>query len=254
MELHEASGVAASRKREPLLWAHNDSGKPVVLALDANGAVTGRVQVAGARVEDWEDIAVGPCSSGSCLYIADIGDNGLRRPHIAVYRVAEPAPNAAATENAEVFRATYPDGPHDAEAFFVTGDGRMFIVTKGVSGPIAIYRFPPQTRADATVRLERIGEALSARAGEDDRITGAAVSADDRWLALRTHDSIRFFQLADATNGRWREAGRMDVRALREPQGEGIAFGPEGSVYLVGEGGKGSAAGTLARLECTLPR
>ena len=66
-ELPEASGLAASRRTPGLLWSHNDSGEPVVFALNATGAVKDRVRVTGAQVEDWEAIAVGSCPQGSCL-------------------------------------------------------------------------------------------------------------------------------------------------------------------------------------------
>src|SRR5437660_5290761 len=78
-ELPEASGLAASRRTPGVLWSHNDSGEPVVFALTPAGAVKGRVRVTGARVKDWEDIAVGPCPQSTCLYIADIGDNNETR-------------------------------------------------------------------------------------------------------------------------------------------------------------------------------
>jgi hypothetical protein len=68
-ELPEMSGLAASRVVRERLWAHNDSGKPVLLALDARGTVTARVTVSGAKVEDWEAVAVGPCPAGSCIHV-----------------------------------------------------------------------------------------------------------------------------------------------------------------------------------------
>src|ERR671919_653887 len=66
--LSEASGVAASRRTPGVFWAHNDSGDPVLFALDRHGAVKGRVRATGASVDDWEDMAVGPCPPGSCVY------------------------------------------------------------------------------------------------------------------------------------------------------------------------------------------
>ena len=41
VELFEGSGLAASRKTPGLFWSHNDSGKPVVFALDDKD-MTGR--------------------------------------------------------------------------------------------------------------------------------------------------------------------------------------------------------------------
>ena len=78
-ELPEESGVAVSRRVPGRLWTHNDSGEAVIFALDARGSVTARVRLTGASVEDWEAIAVGPCPAGSCVFVADIGDNDAQR-------------------------------------------------------------------------------------------------------------------------------------------------------------------------------
>ena len=63
-ELPDASGVAASRRHPGIVWALNDSGDPVIYAIDANGTVTGRVRLTGATLEDWEAISVGACPGG----------------------------------------------------------------------------------------------------------------------------------------------------------------------------------------------
>lgn len=128
--LGEASGITASRRTPGLLWAHNDSGDPAVYALDLSGSIKHRVLLAGAAVDDWEDIAIAACPGGSCLYVADIGDNGARRRRITIYRVPEPELSDKATQPVEAFHATYPDGSHDAEALFVLPSGDLFIVTK----------------------------------------------------------------------------------------------------------------------------
>jgi hypothetical protein len=53
-ELPEGRGIAPSRRSPDRFWTHNDSGEPMLMALDAKGAVVGRVRVSGAGVEDWE--------------------------------------------------------------------------------------------------------------------------------------------------------------------------------------------------------
>lgn len=96
--LSEASGLAASSRVPGRLWTHNDSGEPVGVSVDARGTVTGRVRLMGARVEDWEAIAVGPCGTGSCLHVGDIGDNEAKRKRITIYRLPEPdGTNGSAT-------------------------------------------------------------------------------------------------------------------------------------------------------------
>ena len=102
------------------LWTHNDSGQPILFALDTRGAVTARVRVTGAAVDDWEAIAVGPCPEGSCVFVADIGDNAARRSSVTIYRIPEPAASEASAAVSAAFTLSYPDGAHDAEALLVT--------------------------------------------------------------------------------------------------------------------------------------
>lgn len=248
--LSQASGVAISRRAPGRLWAHNDSGEPVVVALDLRGSVVGRVRLTGAEVEDWEAIAVGPCGTGSCLYVGDIGDNGARRKRITIYRLPEPDGQSGSATVADVFHATYPDGPRDAEALLIGGGGRLHIVTKGETGPIAIYRFPAQLKSGATVMLERMG----ADAGTTDaksRITDGAVSPDGQWAVLRTKSALTFYRAADLLAGQWRAANRVDLTSLREAQGEGVALGADNTVFLTGEGGGRGRRGSFASLSCT---
>ena len=251
-ELPEASGVAVSPSVPGRLWAHNDSGEAQLFALDVHGKVTSRVQVTGAKVEDWEAMAAGPCPGGSCLFIGDIGDNSAKRQSVTVYRVAEPPGNDAAVKSAEAIEMRYPDGPHDAEALLVTPDGSILIVTKGETGPVNVYRAPANARPGATVTLERIGDSIQGKATQEQRITDGAISPDGQWVALRTRGSLVFFRTTDFLKGQWNEARRVDLAALREPQGEGVALGSNNTVYLASEGGGKKQPGTLTRFTCEL--
>jgi hypothetical protein len=224
----------------------------VLFALDANGAVAGRVRVPGAKVEDWEAIAVGPCPAGSCIFVGDIGDNDADRRSITIYRIQEPAGASATIETADVITATYPDGAHDAESLLVTPKGEVLIVTKGDTGPVALYRVPPDAKPGATVTLQRIGKPRqSGKVPADQRITDGAVSPNGSWVALRTHTAVVLYRAGDLMSGNWQEAGRVPLKALGEPQGEGITFGDDNTIYLVGEGGGKSRPGTFGRLTCT---
>jgi hypothetical protein len=248
--LSEASGLAVSRRAAGRLWTHNDSGEPVVVALDARGAVTGRIRLMGAAVEDWEAIAVGPCGTGSCLHVGDIGDNEARRKRITIYRLPEPDGQSGSATVADVFHATYPDGPHDAEALLIGGDGRIHVVTKGETGPVAIYRFPAQLKAGETVTLERVGSD-GGKAHADSRITDGAVSPDGQWAVLRTKSALTFYRAADLLAGQWRAANRVDLASLKEEQGEGVALGADNTVFLAGEGGGKGQPGSFAWFACT---
>jgi hypothetical protein len=248
--LPEMSGLAVSRRVSGRLWALNDSGQPLLFALDSRGSVTGQVRLTGAEVEDWEAIAVGPCGTRSCIYVADIGDNYAGRSRVSIYRLPEPEASGGTAAVADVFHATYPDGPQDAEALLVAGDGRLHIVTKGETGPISVYRFPAELKSGAPMRLERVGTP-SAKPDAAARITDAAVSPDGQWAALRTKSSVTFYRASDLLEGHWRAATRVDLTPLKEPQGEGIALGDNDVVFLAGEGGGKGRAGTFAHFACT---
>ena len=248
--LPEASGLAISRRSPGRLWAHNDSGEPVIFAVSASGAVS-RVRLTGVAVDDWEAIAVGDCPGGSCVYIGDIGDNNGRRKQITVYRLAEPAGGDGSVQVKDIFHATYPDGAHDAETLLVSPDGTLYIVTKGETGGVSLYRFPKELRPGATHKLERVGKPRdSNKVAEDRRITDGTLSADGKWVALRSKTRVWIYPASEFLSGSWSGAREIDVTSLGEPQGEGIAMSADGTIYLAGEGGGKSQPGTLARLSC----
>ena len=228
-------------------------GKPKCLRSTCTGRSRRVYRITGATVEDWEAMAVGPCPGGSCLFIADIGDNSAKRQSITVYRLTEPSGKDASVAGADVIQLKYPDGAHDAEALLVTPDGTMLIVTKGETGPVNAYRVPANARPGATVTLERIGGSIQGKAAQDQRITDGAVSPDGQWVALRSRGSLVFFRTTDFLEGQWNEARRVDLAALREPQGEGVALGSTNTVYLAGEGGGKGQPGTLIRFTCEVP-
>jgi hypothetical protein len=250
--LPEASGLALSRRTPGRLWTHNDSGKPVLYALDSRGAVTGQLQITGANVEDWEAIAVGACGTGSCIYLGDIGDNEAERRQITIYRVPEPETASGTAAVSAVFHATYPDGPHDAETLLAAGED-LYVVTKGEAGPVAIYKFRAGPERGGTVKLQRVGE-IASKVDAESRITDGAVSPNGQWVVLRSRSALTFHHAAELFAGRKSVATTVDVRSLKEPQGEGVALGDDTSVYLAGEGGGKGKAGTFVRFSCALSR
>ena len=63
---------------------------------------------------------------------------------------------------------------------------------------------------------------------------------------------LMFYRTADLLSGNWREAGQVALAKLGEPQGEGVTFGSDNSLYLMSEGGGKRQPGAFARLTCTL--
>ena len=249
-ELDEVSGVAASLRTPGVFWSHVDGSRGARLwAVDATGAVRGQVEIADQRVFDAEDIASAACDEGSCLYLADIGDNYAERDSIAVLRLVEPDP-AAASVAARRFPMRLPDGPRDAEAIFVLPGEQIFVVTKGIEAPITLYRYPSPLRADTVVTLEEV-QMLSETARVLPRqVTGAAASSDGALVVLRTYETLLFHHWNGSALVPLEEEGTVNLRTLREPQGEGVGFGADGVIALTSESGPASAGASIALLRC----
>lgn len=249
-EVRESSGLARSSTRADLLWTHNDAGNDAELfAVDATGALITRVQVSGVEAVDWEDIESGPCVGGSCLFIADIGDNDAERDHITVYRVPEPESEATEATGAVALTARFPDAPQDAEAFFVLPGGDAFLVTKGRHGAITLYRYP--TTPEAVATLERVRELWPEPQNSDDRVTGASGSPDGRWVGIRTLKHLYVYPAAALVGGSPAEPAVVDLSPLNEGQGESVSIGSDGTVWLSSEAESRSDRATLSRMRCT---
>lgn len=223
--LSESSGIAASAAYPGIYWTHNDSGgQPVVYALTAKGALVGAVAIRGATNRDWEDVAVAPCGAepGSCLYIADTGDNSERHDHVVIYRVREPDPRAdTVSERAGKLRFRYPDGPRDAEAMFVA-DSTIFVISKGRSSAIEMYRLAPSFDDRRVEEAERVQQIAPPPTSVSAQVTAAALDPRSRRVAVRTYGSLLFFHLQGDTLA---PVGRAaDVVAPAQLQGEGVAF------------------------------
>jgi hypothetical protein len=250
-EIPEASGAAVSRAYPGVIWTHNDSGGTTELfAIDATGRLIGTRRVDGAENVDWEDLSIGPCAGGDCIYIADIGDNEGQRTSIDIYRLAEPDPRAAGPVVADRFSMRYPDGPRDAEALFVLPPERVFVVTRGRGAPVAIYEYPGPLSGGTTVELRPVRTLTSGPVPRDDQVTAADASADGAWIALRTYTSILLYRTRALMSEGDPTPVRVSLDALTEVQGEGLAIGSNGALVLVGEGGAAGLAGSIAIVWC----
>jgi len=243
--IDEASGLGLGHRSPGVAYVQNDSG-------DANrffavnlrtGRTAATITVRGATNVDWEDLAVAPDADGVwSVWLADIGDNGAGRGEVDVYRVPEPKVAAAAsnvsitTPPASVWRLRYPDGPVNAESFAVTPAGVGYIVTKVTSGRSAVYRLPAQPDPDHVQTLTRVARVrFPSTLAYGREATGAAISADGRWLAVRTYLDAYFWRLRGGNVPAALAARPTEVGLPLQLQGEGIALAP-GRFYLDTEG------------------
>lgn len=256
--LDESSGVAVGLADPSVLWSHNDDGSRL-FALDSAGGVLD-VWSIRPTLRDWEDLASAPCEAhGSCLYLADTGDNAERRPagHVRLARIAEPTVmdptaegggGAARVLQAETFPIQLPDGPRDIEGLFVLPGEQLYLVTKGRNHAITVYRYPPPLRPD-TVTLEEIQRLTGGPQPLANQVTGAAAHRDGTSIAIRTYQTMAFYRMVADTLEPV-EDGFVNLRILRESQGEAVALGPNGLVVLTSEAGFLGAPPTMNLLRC----
>ena len=250
-ELREASGIAPGINAPGIAWAINDGGAPTLFALDSTGAVRARVAVTGATKTDWESLAGARCGDRSCLYIGDIGDNLRARGTIRVYRVPEPVLGDSATSRAEAFEFRYPDGAHDAEAMFVLPGEQLFIVTKGRSEPVSLYR-AGALHAGGTIVLELVHSLSASFVQLPDMVTGAGATPDGEWVVLRTYAGLQLYRLVDGVLQPRLPGVGIDLQALHEFQGEGVDIRADGTILLLSEKGLDEGDAPLSRMHCKL--
>lgn len=247
--LRESSGVAVSLRHPGVLWTHGDAGSDL-FAVDDSGLVLAHYPIA-PRTRDWEDVALSTCGDGgSCLYLADLGDNYEERPFARILRVAEPDPASPSTLHPDVFPVRFPDGPRDAEALLVLPGERVLVVTKGRNDPATVYRYPGTLRPD-TVVLEEVQRLSEGARFLPRQVTGGSVAPGGGLAALRTYESLQFYDVRSDTLVP-AEGGLVNLRTLDEAQGEGVGIGPDGRVVLTSEGGPLGGPGSMSILRCKL--
>ncbi|TDC36032.1 hypothetical protein [Micromonospora sp. KC213] len=201
-----------------------------IFFLDGGCAVTRAVRYP-SRPRDTEDLAV---TADGTVWVADIGDNDRTRDTIAVWTLRP------GQRRPVLHRMSYPDGPHDAEALLVTGDGRPLVVTKQVGGA-GLYAPATPPRPGRTVPLSRVGEVRLPATTTDNPygflgrrlVTGAATAPDRRRVVLRSYADAFEYDVPDGdvlaalTNSTPRVVPLPD-----EPQGEAVTYSRDGRFLL----------------------
>jgi len=262
----EASGMAASRKNPGVLWVHNDGGPPCVYAITPEGKHLGTYNLEGARLHNWEDIAIGPGPDPNVdyLYVGDIGDNNSRRKSIKIYRVPEPKvdvnqPAANVTlSGVEAIELLYPDGPRDAETLMLdplTKD--IYIISK--EGQSKVYRaaYPQSTFASSFHPSSsrnfggQVANAMEDRQATVDRsttakttleyvaklswgtATGGDISPDGQMIIVRGYFAASLWRRSkDAPLWRAFDGNECSIPLIFEQQGEAICFDANGAGYF----------------------
>ncbi len=238
--MQELSGLTSDGKQ---FFAVSDSDNGTLrVQVMGRDCVVKRTITAPVDPFDVEDLAMAPDGT---LWASDTGDNNKSRSTVALHKVT---PSGAV----ERFRVTYPDGKHDAEALIVDKSGTPFIITKEPLGSALVYRPTGPLRTDVSVPLEQVARVSLSSTDTpggpldgtlDSRlVTGAASTADGTVVALRTYTDAYLYPVPDGDVVKALSGDPVRVPLPNEPQGEAIAFDPDGTLISASEG-----AGTPVR-------
>ncbi|MGH3757948.1 hypothetical protein [Actinophytocola sp.] len=229
--LAELSGVLADKDRWYMV---NDGGEKATVLVVRKDCTVERQIVGQTDPFDVEDLGRAP--DGTFL-LADGGDNNLERDTAALIALT---PAGKST----LYRLTYPDGKHDAEALLVGANGAPYFVTKdvgnaGVYSPVRQLQSPGPTpmKKVATIKLEATdtpGGPVPGPVGSR-TITGGAVSSDGTVVAVRTYTDAYLYAAPDKDIVKALNSEPVRVPLPNEAQGEAIAFEPDGSLVSASE-------------------
>ena len=119
------------------------------------------------------------------------------------------------------YRLVYPDGAHDAESLLADRAGRVYVVTKALTGG-SVYRAGPRLSTGRTNRLVRVADV-------PEFATDAAMFPDHRHVLIRGYGQAGLYTFPG-----FRRLGEFALPS--QPQGEGISIGADGRIRLSSEG------------------
>ncbi|GAA0585698.1 hypothetical protein GCM10010172_83630 [Paractinoplanes ferrugineus] len=184
-----------------------------------------------SRPRDTEDLGL---AADGTLWVADIGDNGSTRETVGLWRLT------AGAKKPQLFRLTYPDGAHNAEALLVTRAGTPIVVTKSI-GAASVYLPVGDLTAGGTTALRAAGSVTVPVTGTSNPfglpgrlvITGGAVSPDGQHVVLRTYaDAFEYAVTGDDVVGALTKGTPTRIALPDEPQGESISYTVDGTALL----------------------
>jgi hypothetical protein len=227
LAVNEASGMTAMDRPEGGFWLVNDSGgTPELFGVSSRGALIERVLVFDGWNRDWEGLAKGRCTRWrpkptqasavvepplGCLFIGNLGSNGLVGAPSQIVVAQEPAPGSEWTSILRTVTVIFPeDDPAkpgrapDIEAMAMMPDGDMLLFAKWRDGAPAapVYRVVPPPSAGPTVTsTEARAVAFLASQDSNGNETGPftdAAANHDGTVVLR--DYRRAYRLGPATD------------------------------------------------------
>ena len=221
-----------------LLWVIEDAGnKNRLYGLNEKGEIKREIKISNAKNKDWEDLT---SDIEGNIYIGDFGDNHKKRKKYRILKVKHPKKKTTKITPKHInFTLPIDIKSLDFEAFFLLNDffylfsknekhGKLFKVPNTVENHEAIFM--------TNFNLK----------GKNNKITSAAISNDNKTIALLNHDKVWLI-----TNFKNDDFFKGDIRVLEfnhDSQKEGVCFKNDSTLYITDEKSHGKG-GNLYELK-----
>jgi hypothetical protein len=242
--MSETSGITASGIFKDMFYVHNDSGdESRFFMISPDGKLHHTLKYDGNNPSDCEDIAVGPgpIKEKSYIYVGDIGDNGVDRNAITIYRFEEKRSwikDNIINLTSQKLYLQYPDGQKDAETLMIDPVDKLFYIVTKRKDTVRIYTSPLAHKTNDTLTLTFRGKLFFEGTKPFKWITGGDISKDGDKILLKSYEKVYY----------WKRKGKEHIwqtlqkkpRILTyqaEKMGEAIGFAADDkSYYTVSEG------------------
>jgi hypothetical protein len=254
----EASGMAASRLQNDMLWIINDGDNGSFLyAVGPTGKHLSRVGLYNAPNIDWEDLAAFQWQGTAYLLVADFGDNEAERENGWIYILPEPNLSGANGPQEQTvdwewrIKFFYADGPRDSESVAVDISRQKILIITKRKWPPELYELPLAPRQKKSVYVaHRLGTIphIPKPTLEDIRKnpifgrffsqpTAMDLSPNGRWAVILCYKNAYLFAVTPETS--WQEVFGQVPQIIELPrfnQAEAVSFSEDGrSLYITSE-------------------
>lgn len=199
-ELPPVTGLAWDADAEELYTVSDRDPTGTVRVLNADGQISDELTF-GDEMISTQAVALHP----SGLYVGDLGNPGLERDTLFVYRING--------DEVDRYEFAYPDGQHDAAAMAISGIGRLWFITRG-DDP-GVYNASRDLSSGNINQLTRMADA-------PDGVTDAAFIDDGTTMVLRSVDGVLLYDAVGLriTDETIYEGGRSDESITTFTEGQ----------------------------------
>ncbi len=239
-KLKEVSGITYD-KATNTIWALEDKGNAnVIYALNAEGKLLKKITLDNAVNTDWEDITKG---KDGAIYIGDFGNNNNIRTDLSIYRVDQKELKKSKARATYQIQFSYPEQTEfppkkskmmfDVEGFFEFKN-HFYLFTKNRSknfdGTSLIYKIVNKAGQQKAVL---VGTFKTCSNYNHCAVTSAAISPDEKKIALLTHDKIILFE--NFKGDAFTQGKRRDIDLNHFSQKEALVFKDNQTVLIADE-------------------